>query len=173
MTMGTMFRSFLVPVELESAKPGEIALGRSVEVGDHDWVAVGQHTVRALELAAWLAGRDGEVCIVHATPDFTRHAGWMSASRIAELEDDASRYAGVVLGIIANRYCPGVLHRFVIEPGKAIDIILATASSLACDAIVLAASARPRLNRVFLGSTADKVIRQSSCPVMVVPSAAR
>ena len=38
------------------------------------------------------------------------------------------------------------------------------------EAIVLAVSARHRVSRAFLGTTADKVIRLSPCPVVVVPS---
>jgi nucleotide-binding universal stress UspA family protein len=167
--MSGVFRRIVVPVEFEAAEPGEIALGRAVEVGDHGWVAVGPYTIRALELAARLAS-GGEVCIVHATRDFMDNAGWMSPPRIAELDGDLTRDSTTVLEAIVRRHCFGVTLRYVIAPGKALDLILDAARSRAADAIVLAASARRRVNRAILGSTADKVIRQSSCPVVVVPS---
>lgn len=165
------FERVLVPVELEPAKEGEIAIDRTVEVGDHDWVAVGEWTVRALELAALLA-RGGEVYIVHATPNFMDYATWMPPTRIHELDAGASRYSTTVIEAIAKQHCTGVTLRYVIKPGKPLDVILEAAKACSPDAIVLAASARHRVNRAFLGSTADKVIRQSSCPVVVVPSGA-
>jgi hypothetical protein len=35
---------------------------------------------------------------------------------------------------------------------------------------VLAASGRSRVARFFVGSTADRIIREASCPVLVVPA---
>lgn len=167
--MSGVFRRVVVPVEFEAAEPGEIALGRAVEVGDHGWVSVGPYTIRALDLAARLA-RGGEVFVVHATRDFMDNAGWLSPARIAELDGDASRDSTTVLEAIVGRHCSEVAVRYVVAPGKALDLILGAARTHAADAIVLAASARHRVNRAILGSTADKVIRQSSCPVLVVPS---
>jgi len=164
-----VFHKILVPVEFEAPESNELALDRAVAVGDHEWVAVGVPTVRALELAARLA-RGGEVCIVHATPDFRDYATWMPPARIDELDGDASHYSTTVLQRIAERYCTDVTLHYVIRSGKPLDVILDAARTHASDAIVLAASSRHRVNRAFLGSTADKVIRQSTCPVLVVPS---
>ncbi len=166
------FKRVLVPVELEPAKKGEVATDRVVEVGDHDRVAVGEWTVRALELAARLAV-GGEVYIVHATPDFRDYATWMPPSRITELNRGASDYSTAVLEVVTKQHCRGVTLHYINRPGKALDIILDTAKQQHPDAIVLAASARHRVNRAFLGSTADKVIRQSPCPVLVVPANTR
>lgn len=168
--MSGVFRSVLVPVELEPAESGKIALDRTAEIGD-EWVAIDEWTVRALELAARVAA-GGEVCIVHATHDLTGYATWMPPARAAELEGAASRYATTALAKIAERHCPGVTLRYVIEPGKPLDVILAAARKHSVDAIVIAASTRPRMNRAILGSTADKVIRLASCPVFVLPSGA-
>jgi nucleotide-binding universal stress UspA family protein len=167
--MRGVFGRVLVPVELEQPEPGQLALDRSVEVGDHDWVAMGEPTIRALELAARLA-RGGDIWLVHATPDFTGYATWMPPGRIQELDDAARSYTMTVLASIAARHCRGVTLHYVVEPGKPLDAILAAAGKHSVDAIVLAASTRRRVSRAFLGSTTDKVIRQSSCPVVVVPS---
>ncbi|MCX4247113.1 universal stress protein [Paraliomyxa miuraensis] len=164
-----VFQKVLVPVEFEPANEGDIAPDRMVEVGDHDWVAVGECTIRALELAARLAS-GGDVYIVHATPDFRDYATWMPPARIAELDGGASHHAKVVLEVVARQHCRGVTLHYINEPGKALDVVLEAAREHSPDAIVLAASARHRVNRAFLGSTADKVIRQSPCPVVVVPS---
>lgn len=170
-TVSGVFSRVLVPVEFEPAEGRAIALDRTVEVGDHDWVAVGGCTIRALELAARLA-RGGEVVIVHATHDFTDYATWLPPARVHEHDGDASRLSTTVLSAIAAQHCPGVTLRYAIEPGQPLDVILHAVSQCSPDAIVLAASARARMNRAFLGSTVDKVIRRASCPVMVVPCGA-
>jgi nucleotide-binding universal stress UspA family protein len=168
-TMSGTFARVLVPVEFEYVDPGEVDPDRTIEVGDHDPVSVGECTVRALELAARLTS-GGEVYIVHAIAEFSHYATWTTPARMNELEDDASRSSTAVLSGIAERHCRGVTLRYVLEPGKPLDVILAAAAEHSPDAIVLAASARGRVHRALLGSTADKIIRQATCPVVVVPS---
>lgn len=167
--MSGIFGSVLVPVEFESANLGGLGLDRGAAVGDQEWLGVAATTVRALGFAAALA-QGGEVYIVHATPDFHDFATWMTPARIGELDRDASRDSTTVLARIAERHCKGVSLRYVIEPGKPLDVILAAAREHAVDAIVMAASARRLVDRAFLGSTTDKVIRRSPCPVLVVPA---
>jgi nucleotide-binding universal stress UspA family protein len=169
-----VFRRVLVPVELEAADPeptgdGSIATDR-IEIGDHSWVGVGMWTAHALELAARLVG-DGELWVVHATHDFTQYATWMPPARISELDHSASHHTRAVLEAVVAVHCPDAELHYAIRPGKAVDVILAVARQHPPDAIVLAASARSRIQRVFMGSTADKVIRRASCPVVVVPPA--
>jgi len=48
------------------------------------------------------------------------------------------------------------------------DGILSAAAELEPDIIVLATHGRTGLERMFLGSTAEKVVRTASCPVLVV-----
>lgn len=169
--MNGVFGKVVVPVELEPAEPGQLALDRSVEVGDHDWMSVGEATVRALELAARMA-KGGDVYVVHATPDFRSYATWMPPARITELDAAASKTTTQVLSAIAERHCTGVTLHYVIAPGKPLDVVLTAAAQHSADAIVLAASTRRSVSRAFLGSTTDKVIRQAICPVLVVPAGA-
>lgn len=164
-----VFGRVLVAVEFEPADDAEVETDRAVEVGDHDWIAVSVWTVQALELAARLA-RGGELWVVHATADFRDHATLMSAASIAELNRGARHHATTVLETIANRHCPDVELHYVVAPGEALKVILEAAEQHPPDAIVLATSSRGRVHRTFLGSTADKVIRQSSRPVVVVPA---
>ena len=57
----------------------------------------------------------------------------------------------------------------MVEPGNPLDVILAATQEYEVDLIVLAASARDRIDRAFVGSTADRLIRRAECPVLVVP----
>jgi nucleotide-binding universal stress UspA family protein len=46
--------------------------------------------------------------------------------------------------------------------------ILSTARETSCDLIVMGTHGRTGLNRLMMGSVADEVLRQASCPVLVV-----
>jgi nucleotide-binding universal stress UspA family protein len=143
------FRRVLVPVEFETAGDAEVAPDRVVKVGDRDWVSFGPWTIAALELAARLT-EGGE--------------------SIDRLNETARVQSQSVLERIATRHCPGVDVRVQVATGKPLAVILDLAKQHPPDAIVLAASSRGRVRRALLGSTADKIIRQAFCPVVVVPS---
>ena len=49
-----------------------------------------------------------------------------------------------------------------------LDAILREVKRGDIDAVVLATSGRSRVERAFMGSIADKVIRRASCPVVVL-----
>jgi nucleotide-binding universal stress UspA family protein len=59
---------------------------------------------------------------------------------------------------------------FVVRPGAALDVILEEARRFRADLVVMAASGRSKVARFFVGSTADRVIRQMHCPVLVIPA---
>ncbi len=59
------------------------------------------------------------------------------------------------------------LAGMILEPGPAHQMIMATARRKAADLIVVGATESPRLSKLF-GSTADRVVRKATCPVLVV-----
>lgn len=61
----------------------------------------------------------------------------------------------------------GELAGVVLDTGPAHRLLTDTAQRLAADLLVVGATEAPRLSRVF-GSTADRVVRKASCPVMVL-----
>jgi nucleotide-binding universal stress UspA family protein len=56
----------------------------------------------------------------------------------------------------------------VVKRGRAFDVITRTAKQKRIDLIVLATHGRTGLERLMLGSTAERVVRHASCPVLVV-----
>jgi nucleotide-binding universal stress UspA family protein len=62
----------------------------------------------------------------------------------------------------------GSVHTSV-RAGVAAPQILAEAAALPADLIVIGTHGRSGFERLMLGSTADKVLRKASCPVMTVP----
>lgn len=163
------FRRVVVPIEFEILEGDEAAEGDVVTVGDKYRVAVGPVTLAALALGARLA-QGGELTLVHAHHDFSDHATWMDTAVLSDLNSGARRHAVMVLEAIADRHKADLTLSYDVGPGSPLDVILAVAKTRAAEAIVLAASSRSRLRRAFLGSTADKLIRRATCPVVVVPA---
>ena len=62
----------------------------------------------------------------------------------------------------------GVSAHGVIRSGVAVDEILKLATEERSDLIVIGTHGRGGLNRFFLGSVADRVVRLAPCPVMTV-----
>ena len=169
------FDRVLVPLEFVAADLKLIEAGAAIEAG-------GQHldlpeaVQRTMALGASLTAGGGKVRFVHATPSLA-YAGiyggpegaWMPATTLKELDEQAQRTSMKIMRDLARRYCPGATVEFAAPAGSANDVILAEAESFHADLIVLATSGRGRTRRLFLGSTADKIIRQAPCPVLVVP----
>lgn len=62
----------------------------------------------------------------------------------------------------------GVSLRKVVEVGPPVDTLLAVAAREKADLIVMGTQGRSGLTRWVLGSTAERVVRQSTIPVLTV-----
>ena len=58
----------------------------------------------------------------------------------------------------------------IIEVGKPDDVILEVAERFQCDAIVVGRPDRSRLDRMVMGSVSQKLVENSDCPVVIVPT---
>jgi nucleotide-binding universal stress UspA family protein len=58
---------------------------------------------------------------------------------------------------------------FHLGAGNAEGVLLARAKAFGADLIVMGARGRPALERFFLGSTAERMVRRADCPVLIVP----
>lgn len=67
-------------------------------------------------------------------------------------------------------YTPSVLKEVKICNGTPYHEITTAARTLKIDLIVLATHGYTGLKHVLLGSTAERVVRHASCPVLVVPT---
>jgi nucleotide-binding universal stress UspA family protein len=83
---------------------------------------------------------------------------------------DRVAVAAQVERLIASEQVPGVNVEVLVEEGAAVyREILAQADRLRSDLIVIGTHGRTGFERLFLGSTAEKVLRKAPCPVMTVP----
>jgi nucleotide-binding universal stress UspA family protein len=71
-----------------------------------------------------------------------------------------------------NRQKPRNMHiKTIVVEGKAYERILSTAEELNVDCIVMNLHSKGLLERAFLGSTAERVVRLATIPVLSIPAA--
>lgn len=169
------FERILVPVDFLAADDDAIAQGRSIEIGNQQ-LEFAPASIRAVKLAGALAAAtEGRLLLVHATPPM--HANTMYTGPVTvpgkiidEIHAKARETSIEALDVLAKRYAKGRPVEFEVRPGIAVHVVLEEAERFNADLIVMAASGRSRVARFFVGSTADRVIRQAGCPVLVIPA---
>lgn len=167
------FDRVLVPLEFIPAERGD---PDAIEAAGYV-IGIPPATEVCLRAGARLAGSTGLVRLVHATPslsDAALYGGpegtWIPDQSLAEVDKRARQSAIAVLQTIARTYLPDTRVEVDALAGSPISVILREADAFQPDVIVLATSGRGRARRFFLGSTADKVIREAQCPVLVIPT---
>ncbi|MDC0669611.1 universal stress protein [Nannocystis radixulma] len=171
------FTKILVPVDFSPASDEHIAAGQAVEV-DGQYIEFSSSTVRSVVLAADLARASlGTVILLHVTPALnysTMYAGnlsvGLSSQVLTDVHEAAQKTSKAALEVIAQRHCSGVQVVLEARPGVAVSVIIEESERKSADLVVLAASGRSRVARFFVGSTADRVIREAICPVLVIPA---
>lgn len=170
----SVFRRVLVPVEFASETKATDDRDDVFEIGPNRSVSLSPETTAAVQLAGKLASVFVE--LVHATPDVAAlglYGGaegmWFPDQMVHDAEAAARDSTLKVLEQIGAALLPGRKVRGHAAAGGAARVILSFADELRADAIVLAASARGRLRRAFVGSTVNHIVRHSPCPVVVLP----
>lgn len=122
-------------------------------------------TEKALSYAASFAKQFGAtVTLLHV-----KEPTYMPASEsgvLVELETRSDAQAR--LADLEARLDPQVSCRTIIKDGHAEAEILKVAEELECDLIILSTHGRTGVERLLLGSTAEKVVRRAGCPILVV-----
>jgi nucleotide-binding universal stress UspA family protein len=171
------FARILVPIDFQPATDEQIAAGQAVLV-DKQYIDYAPASLRSMALAAELASLSGgTLVLLHVTPPLAYSSMYtgsltvgLSQQVMAEVHKAAYDTSIAALRAVAERYCAGIEVQFEARPGVPLSVILGEAERHAVDLIVLAASGRSRVARFFVGSTADRIIREASCPVLVVPA---
>lgn len=174
----TVFSRIVVAVDFWRASAEAIAEGRAIDVEGEPY-EIASSTQKSLELARALVGNAGSLRLFHVVPSLAytaAYAGpeapWMPGPTIREIDEKTAAHAAEVLTKLAEVLLPGVAVEVATACGHTIDQLLLEVQRAGADAIVVGTSGRSRAGRFFLGSTADKVIRQAPCPVVVVPTSA-
>lgn len=118
---------------------------------------------RSSDAAAVAAARIGHCCAAPITVlsvKVPRHP----SERQAEAE-------AIVRRVLAFYQAEGLAADGVVERGAASDVISDVARRVMADLVVMGSYGRTGLGRLLLGSNAQRVIGQASCPVLVVKGA--
>jgi nucleotide-binding universal stress UspA family protein len=129
-------------------------------------------SARALRHAVELAEKSGaSLVVVHVVPaDY----GWLGIGRdeSRDLDRSLQRQAADRLRAFADE---NIRHDMAadleVRIGRPAEEIVKAATESECNAIVLSTRGVTGLDRYFIGSVADRVVRLASCPVFLIPPA--
>jgi len=124
---------------------------------------------RALRLAAdWAQLFGAHVYLLHVI-EVTPFLSGLEEVPLAVSEHDLAQTAKATLAGLASSELPAETKVVVlIRRGKAYDQIVTAARSLKIDLIIIATHGRTGLDKMLLGSTAERVVRYAPCPVLTV-----
>ena len=122
----------------------------------------------ALRYALWFAKRfGGEILMVHALEPITVPPPSVSLLIPASL--DAQRRTDAAKRLAEWRREIGIDNLKVhVLTGTPYQEIIATAEETNTDLIIIGTRGHSKLAQIFLGSTTERVVRHSRCPVLVV-----
>lgn len=121
----------------------------------------------AIPLARQLGGR---ITLLHVL-DWQADSGISSAMGVMDAIGQSAASAKLKLDRLAKKLIPeSLLDTTVVRVARPYLEIAKAARDLKTDVIVLATHGNTGIKRVFLGSTADRVVRHATCPVLTVRS---
>ena len=124
----------------------------------------------ALEFASRLAAESGAMLYIVHADDMEQVAAVMFDTGYpypSPWDDEGRREAHRKLEKVLPTV-PGVKYQHFYLRGTATGEIVAFAEEHAVDLIIMASHGRTGLRRLLMGSTAENVMRQAPCPVLIV-----
>lgn len=126
------------------------------------------NSTAALKSAAEIAlQNDGTVHVLHVVPMVVQPMG---APVYVDLYQGQEQAARAKLTEIAGKQLLGIKYELMTRIGEPASAILKAQRQLSADVLVIGTHGRRGFSRLFLGSVAEKVIREASCPVLTVRS---
>ncbi|MBV8054628.1 MAG: universal stress protein [Deltaproteobacteria bacterium] len=128
------------------------------------------NAMEALALAAQLARQnDATVMLLHVVPFVMPPSYAPSNVYTSDVQQESARKR---MGESAQKHLKGIKCELSTHVGDVAATILRAERELAADVIVMATHGRRGASRVLLGSVAERIVRQASCPVLTMrPSA--
>lgn len=112
----------------------------------------------------------GELILTHVLTEIPRYGeGFFLTESASKIEEAARKWAAASLeDWVAKARADGLKVRSALRTGVPYDEIVALARDERADLIVIGTHGRGGMNRVLLGSVADRVVRLAPCPVLTV-----
>lgn len=131
-------------------------------------------SLRALDVAVPLVCDYGAQLLLLSVIEPDPYATGLESVMTSAPEHTLVEDAKANLPRIAERFVPpSVKSTMLVRVGRAFDVITRIAKEKDIDLIVLTTHGRTGLERVLMGSTAERVVRHAHCPVYVVRSSVR
>ncbi len=128
-----------------------------------------EFSAEALQSAAGIAElRDAKLTIMHVMIEPETSVPYEVYIDWQTVKDDMKTDAEKMLKEMTEKAGVSGISERVLVWGEPAHLITDTAKSGNFDLIVMATHGRTGLPRLFFGSVAEKVIRQASCPVLVM-----
>jgi nucleotide-binding universal stress UspA family protein len=124
---------------------------------------------RAWAIAMDLArAQSAELVLLHAYVELPAYAD-IAVPDLQRVYDEQRAWVQHALDErVAAATTTGLRARALVRTGRAADTICESARDLACDLIVVGTQGRAGLDRLVVGSVAERVVRHAPCPVLVV-----
>jgi universal stress protein A len=124
------------------------------------------NSLQALDLAANLSRQnDGMVFVLHILPMLVPPAGIPAYVDLYRGQEEDARKR---LEEIAHKRLAGIKYELLTYVGDPAGVILKAERTTGADLVVMATHGRRGFSRIFLGSIAEIVLRESTCPVLTV-----
>jgi universal stress protein A len=122
------------------------------------------NSLDALRLARRIAEQDkATLYLLHVIPP--QDPLVMSAPAIAEHDE---KYARAELQRVSNAELTGVDHEVLLRFGHPAEQIVAAERETKAELLVMATHGRTGVSHFIMGSVAERVVRESACPVLTV-----
>ena len=128
-------------------------------------------SLRALDVAVPLALDCGAELFFLSVIEPSVYATGMEGVIVAVPDNTLIEEAKSNLPKIVKRFVSPLLKTTtLVERGKAFDIIVQVARKRRIDLIVMMTHGRTGMEHIFMGSTAERVVRHAKCPVFILRS---
>jgi nucleotide-binding universal stress UspA family protein len=124
-------------------------------------------TESALHYSLAIARRYGaKIYLVHVVrPDLIQFGTADNRGALDDAWRDAQRH---MTDLLIAGHLQGVEHQVVVEQGEVWPVLSRKMSELSIDLLVIGTHGRGRIGKLLLGSVAEEIFRQSTCPVLMV-----
>lgn len=127
----------------------------------------GPITKAALHYSLTIARRySATVYLVHVVrPDMFQFGGSETNTTLDDAWRDAQQH---MTDLLIQGHLHGVNHKVIVEQGNVWEVLSAKIHELAIDLLVIGTHGRSRIGKLLLGSVAEQIFRQATCPVLMV-----
>jgi nucleotide-binding universal stress UspA family protein len=124
-------------------------------------------TESALHYSLAIARRYGaKIYLVHVVrPDLIQFGGTDKSSALDDAWRDAQHH---MTDLLIAGHLQGVEHQVIVEQGEVWPVLSRKMGELSIDLLVIGTHGRGRIGKLLLGSVAEEIFRQSTCPVLMV-----